>query len=97
MSQCYNGTNVITVTNVKTGTNVTIVTNGTTVTTVTNATTVTTVTVELSQMSPEGGLVSCGGSQQCHTLWQEDGFDGLTPAEAFGSGDYHHYDNEGRG
>ena len=36
---------------------------------------------------PEGGLVSCGGSQQCHTLWQEDGFDGLTPAEAFGSGD----------
>ena len=50
--------------------------------------------VTMSQMSPEGGLVSCGVSQQCHTLWQEDDFDGLTPAAAFGSGDHHHYDNE---
>ena len=43
---------------------------------------------------PEGGLVSCGGSQQCHTLWQEGGFDALTPVEAFGSGDYHDEDDE---
>ena len=51
---------------------------------VTNVTNVTSVTI-----LPEGGLVSCEGSQQCHTLWQEDGFDGLTPDEAFGSGDHH--------
>ena len=48
-------------------------------------------------MLPEGGLVSCGGSQQCHTLLQEGGFDGLTLVEAFGSGDHHHYDGEDDG
>ena len=42
---------------------------------------------------PEGGLVSCGGSQQCHTPGQEDGCDGLTPGEAFDSGDYHDHDD----
>ena len=48
-------------------------------------------------MLPEGGLVSCGGSQQCHTLLQEGGFDELTLDEAFGSGDHHHYDDEDDG
>ena len=38
---------------------------------------------------PEGGLVSYGGSQQCRTLSQVDGFDELTLVEAFGSVEHH--------